>query len=189
MNIPLVPKPDVPEFTDKVVVEIQDALKAKLSWLNYSFGRIQRLVTVKDGANYFYPAVHIGDGEYVNVLPDQGLGNYSFFVVDDPQVLDFKANTANNVKLKCSIVFWFDLNSIFPNSKDRNTENLKAQILSVLLRDLRLKSGRFSVKQIFEQPENIYRGYSLKEVDSQYMMQPFGGIRFEGELIFIEGLC
>ena len=30
MNIPAVPKPDVPAFIDKVVVQIQDGLKAKL---------------------------------------------------------------------------------------------------------------------------------------------------------------
>lgn len=189
MNIPQVPKPDLPEFLDRVVVEIQDILKAKFSWLNYSFGRIQRLVTLKDSQNYFYPAVHIGDGEYINALPDQGLGNFSFFVVDDPQTVDFKIHNSSTVKVKCSIVFWFDLNSIFPNAKDRNTENLKAQVLGVLTRELFLKNGRFAVKQIFELPENVYRGYSLKEIDSQYMMQPFGGFRFEGELTFIEGGC
>lgn len=189
MNIPAVPKPDVPAFIDKVVVQIQDGLKAKLPWLNYSFGRAQKLVTLKDKQNYFYPGVHIGKGTYINVLPDQKLGNYSFIVVDDPQSVDFRPNTQNNVKVKYSIIFWFNLNKIFPGVQDRNTEALKEQIVRVITRELHLTTGRIDIRQIFEQPENVYKGYSLKEIDSQYMMQPYGGMRFEGEMLFMEGGC
>lgn len=189
MNIPAVPKPDVPAFIDKVVVQIQDSLKAKLPWLNYSFGRAQKLVTLKDKQNYFYPGVHIGKGTYINVLPDQKLGNYSFFIIEDPQNVDFRVHSSSNVKLKYAIVFWFNLSKIFPGVQDRNTEALKAQIIKILTRELFLTTGRIDIRQIFEQPENIYKGYSLKEIDSQYMMQPYGGIRFEGEMIFMEGGC
>lgn len=189
MNIPLVPKPEDPAFIDKLVVQIQDGLKAKLSWLNYSFGRAQKLVTLKGKQNYFYPGIHIGKGAYINVLPDQKLGNYSFLMVDDPQSVDFRPNTQNNVKVKYSIVFWFNLDKIFPGEKDRNTEALKEQIVKVITRELRLTTGRIDIRQIFEQPENIYKGYSLKEIDSQYMMQPYGGMRFEGEMLFMEGGC
>jgi hypothetical protein len=189
MNIPAVPKPDVPAFIDKVVVQIQDGLKAKLPWLNYSFGRAQKLVTTKEGKNYFYPAVHIGKGTYINVLPDQELGNYSFFTIDDPQEIDFNAHAFNNIKSKFALVFWFNLNKIFPGVQDRNTEAIKAQIIELLTRGIHLTEGRINIRQIFEQPENIYKGYSLKEVDSQYMMQPFAGLRFEGEMLFMEGGC
>ena len=189
MNIPAVPKPDVPAFIDKVVVQVQDALKAQLPWLNYSFGRAQKLATLKDKQSYFYPGVHIGKGAYINVLPDQNLGNYSFFIIEDPQSVDFRPNTQNNVKVEYSIIFWFNLNKIFPGVQDRNTEALKEQIVRVITRELRLTSGRIDIRQIFEQPENIYKGYSLKEIDSQYMMQPYGGIRFEGEILFMEGGC
>lgn len=189
MNIPAVPKPESPAFLDKMVVQIQDELKNKLAWLDYSFGRVQRLVTVKDKQNYFYPGVHIGKGTYISVLPDQKLGNFSFIVVDDPQIIDFNPNTSNNVRMKYSVVFWFDLSKIFSNVQDRSTEVLKEQIVNLITRGLRLTMGRISIKQIFEQPENIYKSYSLKEVDSQYMMQPFGGFRFEGEMLFMEGGC
>jgi len=189
MNIPAVPKPDVPAFIDKVVVQIQTVLKAKLPWLNYSFGRAQKMVTLKNNQNYFYPGVHIGRGTYINVFPDQELGNYSFLIVEDPQSVDFRPNTQNNVRVKYSIIFWFNLNKIFPGVQDRNTEALKEQIVGVITRELRLHTGRIDLRQIFEQPENIYKGYSLKEIDSQYMMQPYGGMRFEGEMLFMEGGC
>lgn len=189
MNIPNVPKPDVPILFDRVIGQIQDTLKANLSWLDYAFGKCQRLVTVKDGANVFYPGVHIGDGDYISVLPDQMLGNLSFVVLDDPQTVNFMPHEANNIKVKYAIVFWFDLGKVFPNVSDRNLEALKAQILEVLTRKMFLNFGRINVKQIFEQSENVYKGYSLKEVDTQYMMQPFGGLRFEGEMTLMEGGC
>ena len=186
MNIPLVPKPAVPAFLDKVIVQIQDELKAKLPWLNYSFGRAQKLVTLRNKQNYFYPGVHIGRGTYISVLPDQNLGNYSFVVIDDPQTVEFSPNTFNNIRVKYALVFWFNLDKIFPGVNDRSTEAVKEQIVGLITRNLRLTAGRITVTQIFEQPESIYRGYSLKEVDSQYMMQPYGGIRIEGEMLLME---
>lgn len=189
MNIPYVPKPDVPALTDKVIVKMQDVLKENLWWLDYSFGRSQKLVTTKEGKNYFYPAVHIGKGTYINVLPDQELGNYSFFTIEDPQEIDFNARAFNNIKSKFALVFWFNLDNVFRGADDRNTEAIKAQIIELLTRGIHLSEGRINIRQIFEQPENIYKGYSLKEVDSQYMMQPFAGLRFEGEMLFMEGGC
>lgn len=183
MNIPTVPKPENPALLDKVIVQIQDLLKLKLAWLDYSFGRAQRLVTKRDGKEYFYPGVHIGAGEYRNVLPDQSLGNYSFFTIDDPQPIEFFRNSFNTIKAKYSLVFWFNLDSIFAGSDDRNTEEIKAQILGILTRDLHLTVGTIDIESISERAENIYKGYSLKEIDSQFLMQPFAGIRFEGEII------
>lgn len=186
MNIPAVPKPETPAFIDKVITQVQDILKAKLSWLDYSFGQSQRLVTTKDKKEYFYPGIHLGDGKYINVLPDQELGNYSFFITEDPQTVDFKPHTSNSVKLKYSIVFWVNLDKIFNDDEDRNTESLKAQILKVLTKEMFLAYGRIDVKQIFEKAENIYKGYSLREVNSQFLMQPYAGFRFEGEMLIRE---
>lgn len=186
MNIPSVPKPETPAFIDKVVVQIQDTLKSKLSWLNYSFGQSQRLVEMRDKREYFYPGIHLGAGKYLNVLPDQDLGNYSFVITEDPQNVDFRPHNANNVKLKYSIIFWLNLDKIYADEEDRNTEALKAQILKVLTREMFLTYGRIDVRQIYERAENIYKGYSLKEVNSQFLMQPYAGFRFEGEMVLRE---
>lgn len=186
MTIDKTPKPEAPAFIDKLIVQVQDALVANLPWLDHAFGQAQRLVTKKDQVDYFYPGVHIGNGTYINVFPDQTLGNYSFVLMEDPQNIDFRPHTTNNVKVKYSIVFWFNLDKIFGVGKDRNTEQLKADILKVLARKLFLTTGRLDVRAIYEQAENIYRGFSVKEVDSQFLMQPYGGFRFEGEMILME---
>ena len=35
---------------------------------------------------------------------------------------------------------------------------------------------------IYELAENVYRGFTLDEIDNQFLMHPFGGFRFEGVL-------
>ena len=64
---------------------------------------------------------------------------------------------------------------------NRNREQVKADILGVL-NGMALKHGGFTINRVYELAENIYRGFSLDEVDNQFLMQPYGGIRFEGEI-------
>ena len=42
------------------------------------------------------------------------------------------------------------------------------------------QNGRIEINRIYELAENIYRGFSLDEVDNQFLMAPYGGFRFEG---------
>lgn len=65
-------------------------------------------------------------------------------------------------------------------------EPIKAEILKVLNGGFWLRSGRLTVTQIEEKAENIYKGYSLDEVDNQFLMHPFGGLRFDGKLTINE---
>ena len=84
------------------------------------------------------------------------------------------------------MIVWVNLESIFEGSEERNSEAVKAEILKVLTRETFLTSGRITVESIYEKAESIYEGFSLKEIDSQFLMQPFAGFRFEGELTFFE---
>ncbi len=187
MNIPLVPKPETPAFVDKVIVQLQNTLKANLIWLNYSFGRAQRLTTTKDSRPYVYPGVHIGNGEYINVFPDDNYKNFSFFIIEDPQVIiPDVAHVQNKVSTRYALIIWLNLNSVFAGLKDRNSETIKEQVLAVLTKKIFLNFGRITIDKIYDQAENIYRGYNIKEVESQFLMQPYFGLRFEGELSFID---
>ena len=50
------------------------------------------------------------------------------------------------------------------------------------LKNIVLTAGRISVNKIYTLAENIYRGFSLDEVQNQFLMSPFGGFRFECDL-------
>jgi hypothetical protein len=190
MNIPAVPKPVTITFFDRVVVEIQDILKEKLSWLDYSFGQCQRLVTKRDKSDFFYPGVHIGNGTYISVLPDQELGNFSFIHIDDPQNIKYDLHSLyNSVYATINIIFWFNLKGIFPSAVDRNLEVIKRQMLKILTKEMFLTTGSLGTNiKIYQKAENIFKGYNLKEIDSQYLMHPYAGLRFESS-IHIQAEC
>ena len=186
-KIPGIPKPSEPKLVDALIGDIQDALKANLSWLDYSFGRSQRLVTMKDGAEKYFPGIYLDKGDYINVFPNDQYGNFSFFSVEDPQEIPaYSPNNFNIIKVRYGLVIWYDASRIFSATDDRNTEALKADVLRVLGREGKYVHGNVTVDRIYDRAENIYRGYNLKEVDTQFLMYPYGGFRLEGELKYKE---
>jgi hypothetical protein len=64
---------------------------------------------------------------------------------------------------------------------DRNTEQLKEQVLKTLRRGW-LKHGSITLERVYERAENVFNGFSLNEVDNQYLMSPFAGFRVTGEM-------
>lgn len=184
INIPKIPKPDDPAFFDSVIVQIQDILATELDWLDHVFGKSQNLVRDINGRSYQYPGVLIRNNEYQDVSPNNELGNFSFFIVSDPQQITYNKNTYNKIEAQYGLLFWVDLTSVYPDGG--TIENLKADILSVLVREMRLSSGRLTVERLFEGVSNIYREHSLREVESQFLMRPYAGLRFEGTLMINE---
>ena len=187
INVPQIPKPQDPKFFDKVIVQLQDILKNKLTWLDYSFGQAQKCVHTFEKREHFYPGVHIKNGEYINVFPNEKYGNFSFFVLDEPQIAkDYKKFTVNDIRSQYAIVFWFNLDRIFEGSEDRDLEAVKAQIFKILTRETFLSFGKVTVNRIYTQAESIYKGFTHREIESQFLKQPFAGLRFEGTMEFTE---
>lgn len=191
-----------PVMLDRVIGEIQNGLIANLPWLDVAFGRSQRLTKNMGGVKIITPNVYCGgwnghgENDYIEVSPDAKIGNFSFFEIDDPHTIT-AGPWAREIKSPFSLIVWFDLRTIYPNDiTNRNTEYVKAQILKVLqgraffqgYPGWHLTNGRIVLNRIYERAENIYRGYTLTEIDNQYLMHPFAGFRFDGLLEYDE-LC
>lgn len=180
---------------DRVIGEIQQGLVDNLTWLDAAFGRSQRLVKMMNGKRITTPNVFCGgwnghgEFDYIEVSPDSKIGNFAFFDVEDPQTIN-AGPWAREISAPFGLVVWFDLTRVYNTLSNRNTEYLKAQILRVLngRTGWHLGEGRITINRIYERAENIYRGYTLSEIDNQFLMHPFGGFRFEGTLEF-EELC
>lgn len=184
-----------PVMLDKIIGEIQTGLVENIPWLDVAFGRSQRLTKVMNGKRIVTPNVYCGgwngrgENDYIETSPDSKIGNFSFFEIEDPQTID-GGPWAREITAPFSLIVWFDLRRVYNEAENRNTELLKAEILRVLngRAGWHLTHGRVTVNRIYERAENIYRGYSLSEVDNQFLMHPFAGFRFEGKLQFDE-LC
>lgn len=177
-----------PELLDIIIGNIQTGLIDNLPWLDKAFGRAERIVDMDNNRRRVYtPCVYVSGNDYIRVTPDANIGNFCFFWIEDPQSTDID-KTHVGISTQFSIIFWFDFRRIYNSGDTRNKEDLKRQILDTLNTGFRVRSGHFTINRIYELAENIYRGFSLDEVDNQFLMHPFGGFRFEGELS-ISGPC
>lgn len=183
MNKVKVPIIDNPELLDSIIANIQKGLAENIGWLDYVFGRAERLVKFDTNNRKIYtPNVYVGGNEYMEISPSSDIGNFCFFWVDDPQNVSWEAKINVGIKTNFSLIFWFNFNRIYNSADQRNKEELKKQILDVLNGGFWLKKGRITVNRIYELSENIFRGFSLDETENQFLMQPYGGFRFEGML-------
>lgn len=180
-NIPIVKSPTL---IDAVFSEIQIGLKANLSWLDYAFGRAQRVTKKIKDRTYIFPACFAGKEEYLDVSPDSNLGCFSFFIVNEPQIIEWIPNQLGRIEVPFALIVWFDLRKVFPQSyNERNTEAIKAEILKALNLYIKPESGRFIFNRMLERAENIYKEFSgVMEIDNQFMLHPYGGFRFDGTL-------
>lgn len=185
-----------PVLLDKTIQDIQDVLVARLKWLNIAFGRAYKLVEHNDdGSKFVYPAAYIGNSEYISLLPNDNFGNFSWFDIYDPQDITNVAQSLPQFTFEGAIVFWFNLNSIFSDSDAMYTEEVKDEIIRVLTSPgiIKNQNGRLMINKVYERFENIYKGYALEKVynnfsyrgegiqdiDKQFFMHPYAGLRFE----------
>lgn len=179
------PNITTPYLFDKVIGEMQQALKNNLPWLQHSFGRAERLIKVIDGKRIYTPNMYKGNDQYEVLLPDDRMRCFSFFVLSEPQEMLNRVQHEIRIKAPFSLIVWFDLRlveKVMQLPDQRNTEQVKEQILGVLNTAFP-KKGSFTVQRIYERAENVFEGFTLDEVQNQFLMSPFAGFRFYGELI------
>ena len=184
-----------PVMLDRVIGEIQTGLANGLPWLDAAFGRSQRLTKMVNGKKVVTPNVYCGGwnghgpNDYIEVSPDSKIGNFSFVEIEDPQTIE-TGPVIRRINAPFGLIVWFDLTRVYNAPDNRNTELMKAEILRILngRTGWTLSEGRVTINRIYERAENIYRGYSLSEIDNQFLMHPYGGFRFDGALEFDE-LC
>ena len=179
-----------PELLGIVIEEIRQALQGGIPWLDNAFGRAERLVRHDpSGRRVYSPAVHKGDGnEYRYLTPDGGDGNFCFFWIADPQQVEWVPRQSVGLSAPFSLIFWWDYRRIYGDASTRDPEPLKKQVLDLLNGGFWLRSGSVKVGRIYELAENIYQGFTLDEVDNQFLMHPYGGMRLEGTL-FVKETC
>lgn len=181
MAIERVPLRPNPALFDVAIQEMQVALADKLAWLDHSFGRAERLVKEINGREYYTPNIYVGRNDYRLITPDDRVGNYSFFTLDEPQDMEFSRGEDTLLRAPFSLIVWVDMRKCEIDDT-RNTEAVKRDILKVINGNILMRSGHYVFDRIYEHAENVFDGFTLDEIDNQYLMHPFCGWRFAGEL-------
>lgn len=193
-----------PVLLDKVLQSMQSVLKQKLPWLDVAFGKGYKLVKhLADGNKFIYPAAYNGNGEYISLIPNDNIGNFCWFDIYDPQKITQVVQSLPQYTFSGAIVFWYNLRTIYEDDTIMYTEDIKDEILRVLTTPgIISTTGKLTITEIYERFENIYKGYSLEkiynnfdyegegiqDIDKQFFMYPYAGIRIEFSLTTRE-LC
>lgn len=170
-----------PDLFDRVIVDIQKGLGQTLPWLNHIFGKAERLSRVNKKGKMFTPNIFLGGNEYLDLSPNADLGSFCFFTIDDPEQIEWMPKITGTLTANYSIVFWIDLRKT-PYLQTRNIDQLKGEALKALNGKFLMPNGRLTVTRIYNKAETIYAGFSLDEIDNQFLMHPYAGFRFSGVL-------
>lgn len=175
-------QPDEPKLFDRPIQDLQKSIAGKLLFMDHVFGRCERLLKVVDGKRYYTPNIYKGRDEYILLTPDNtDLGNYCFFVPEEPEVMVANFGVSGRIKAPFSLVVWVDMRDV--EDKDvRNVYDLELKVLDAVASPGVLRHGGLEVSRIYHKAENVFSGFTLDEVDNQFMMSPFMGLRIELEL-------
>lgn len=175
-----------PKLIDLALGEIQTELTTGLSWLTTAYGKAVSRKYIKDNNTFVRPEVYVGGKEYLSMFPDSHLGNFSFFSVDDGE--EINSHSFGNLRFSANVglIFWFDYRDVYPGDWQAKTiDNIKFDIITAI-KGFRLVRSKIILSRSWELSKNIYNGYSDKEIDNQFLMRPFGGIRIDFEIRYNE---
>lgn len=175
-------QPEEPRLFDRPIQDLQKSIARHLLFMDHVFGRCERLAKVIDGRTVYSPNVYKGKDEYILLTPDNtDLGNYSFFVAEEPETMVSAFGISGRMKAPFSLVVWVDLRTI--EEKDaRNVYELELKVLDAIASPGVLRHGGLEVSKVYHRAENVFTGFTMDEVDNQFMMSPFAGLRIELEL-------
>lgn len=174
-------------LADAFLVEFREKLKLKLTWLNQSFGRAQKLIRVFNGEVYTYPGIYIGNNEYFEAAPNDSLGNFAFWDLKDPLTpMQASRYSAGTFEQEAALIVWVNLNTIYTTETGRAIDQLKADVWAAV-NNITTPGGMFQPEEIYETWNNVYNGYDLQEQDGQFLMHPYAAIRIEGKIRVYSG--
>lgn len=173
----MIPQPSnsEPVLFDLVLDELTAAL-SNLSWLDNVYKLAYQLENEVHGKKYKYPAAYIGKKEYMSLLPNDELGNYSFIEKKDPEIIT-QLGQMFKAKVDVDIIFWFNIYSIYDDSSVIKSENIKDEIIKLISKQGIFKSFSITVNRMYDNAENIFDKYDLRQIDNQYLMMPFCGLK------------
>ncbi len=180
-----------PEGVDAIASAINARLSSDLDWLTTAYGVVEKKGKQDaKGKDVFYPAIYVGDNEYHNLMPDEHLGNYSFFELKDPvKITGYGLGQPLKIEANLSLVVWFDFNTVYSsatmdNSNVRSVRKLVTDSLKGSINGVSVMIG-----EIYYKGENVYKGYSFDQVENQYFERPYGGFRIDLTTIYKETNC
>lgn len=182
-----------PRGIDMVCKSLQSSFDNVL-WLDKSFARAVFRTEKRDDKDYVYPAMFVANGyDYLDMLQIDNWKSYSFMIARDSEsVEDYEEGIQNTLKRKLSCVFWMNLEQVGPTRQDDFLEELKQDLIKAIknARFLDVTNGSsvlgVEIQNIYDEPKNIFSGFTISETDSQFLYYPYRGLRIDLRCFYTE---
>lgn len=168
---------------DAALHHVQNTLLGGLEWLDDAFGRTERRERIFNGKKGRVQCVYKGEentpNDYLELTPDEHIGNYSFFVLHDPARVRWRPNIQKRITQPFSLIMWFNIAKI----DGRNIESVRLEVLKIIDR-CRFSGGEIEISAIYETTKAVWK--DIAEISDLAMYHPFAGLRFDGQITYIE---
>lgn len=182
-----------PTGIDKAIQEMQVKLGAdsSLSWLEKIFGRAivqkeaisnkEEVIRLKSTnqrvREIIYPEGYLNQQEPINLMCNDNLKAYSFFVVRDPGETISGGGPFEDKVVRYPVWFlvWMNLKKIDPNKDYRFGEEKKIEVLKAIT-----KLPNFTLSEVYEEYDRVFEDFTLTETYRQFLKPPYYGFRLSG---------
>jgi len=171
-----------PKSLDLRVGILNQRLEAGVSWLDSCYGIAEKSEDNIDGRRVVRPMIYVGEAnrEYLNMLPDSHLGNYSWIDVVDGYEIEWGLGQRYRMRAMCGLVVWYNSETAFVDPANRTNRHGIDDVLGVLN-----GAAGVNVVRVSESGENIYRGYTIGEAEREALTRPYMAFRIDMELYFL----
>lgn len=181
-----------PKRIDMVVTRIQQKFATDLLWLEKSFGRSILMSEKRDEKEYYFPGVYVGSTkDLLNMMEQDNYDAFSFFYAWDVENAEKYENTERNLFSRMvSCIFWINVDKA--NNGLVYIENLKDEIIECIknTRYLGFSEDRavqsVDIVNIYDQPENIFKGFSLELTSTQWLYRPYTGLKIDLQCYYLD---
>lgn len=182
----MVTYPSITRLIDSFIVEFNAKITNHLTWLNNPLGKIEEISRHLENQYTKVPAMHTSDAEYIDVLPDDMLTNYSWFSFDPIQL---KSNRIPaKIKIPANWNLYIDLEKVRGVKSARELENVKFEIINSLTK-FSLLTAAVRVSAISEKFTDVYSSFNITNVEDRYFMQPFAAINCKMTIYLKNNIC
>lgn len=185
-------KIDDPAGIDIVVKSLQ-ILYEEFSWLEKSFARAvirseKRKSQTGADFDYIFPGMfsRVGDDvhDYLNMMELDNYDAYSFFLALDPEEsISYEEEIQNQYRRRLDNIIWLNLEKV-DNTKDYDyLEEIKHDVKNKIENN---RFGTVDIVSIEDEPEAIFREFSLETTDTQFLYYPYRGFRIQMNVTYDE---
>lgn len=171
-------------------LEIARNKLSSITWLDRNLGRAFLLSEKGQGDTIIkVPKVYTGEAEYFNVMPNDALKSFSFFIGRgaDVSIQDIvnAFQKPRKFQKEVSLIVFGDFKKIDNSRDDYFIEELKTDVIDALT-----NSPSIIINEVFtETIEEVYEGFALNEIDRDLLYYPFFAMRFSLSVTYIHSKC